>query len=51
MSFKIYLNKKTNKIIYQYPGKGPGSDVKGVLSNEDIDDLINLLQKYKGGGF
>ena len=48
MSFKIYLDKKTNKIIYQYPGKGWGSDVEGILSNEDIDDLINLLQKYKG---
>ena len=49
MSFKIYLDKKTNKIIYQYPGKGWGSDVEGTMSNDDIDDLINLLQKYRGG--
>jgi hypothetical protein len=48
LSFKIYLDKKTNKIIYQYPGKGWGSDVEGVMSNDDIDDLINILQKYKG---
>jgi hypothetical protein len=51
LSFKIYLDKKTNKIIYQYPGKGWGSDVEGVMSNEDIDDLIELLQKYKGSGY
>jgi hypothetical protein len=48
LSFKIYLDKKTNKIIYQYPGKGWGSDVEGVMSNDDIDDLISILQKYKG---
>jgi hypothetical protein len=49
MSFKIYLDKKTKKIIYQYPGKGWGNDVEGVMSNDDIDALISLLKKYKSG--
>jgi hypothetical protein len=48
MSFTIYLDKKTNRIVYKYPGKGWNSDVEGTLSNEDIDDLINLLQKSRG---
>jgi hypothetical protein len=47
MSFKIYFDKKINKLCYEYPGKGWNSQVEGVFSNEDIDDLINLLQKYK----
>lgn len=36
-----------NKMV-KYPGKGWNSEVEGVFSNEDIDDLINLFQKYKG---
>lgn len=49
VSFKIYLDKKLNKIVYQYPGRGFANDVEGIMSNDDIDDLINLLQKYRGG--
>ena len=49
ISFKIYFDKKLNKIVYQHPGSGFNNDVQGIMSNDDIDDLINLLQKYRGG--
>lgn len=47
MSFKIYFDKKLNKIVYVYPGRGFGGDVEGILPDEDIDDLINLLVSYR----
>jgi len=50
ISHKIYFDKKLNRMCYQYPGKFGGNTVDGLLSNEDIDDLIDLLQKYKGSG-
>lgn len=46
-SLKIYFDKEINKLCYKYPGRGWNSEVNGIFFNEDIDDLINLLQKYK----
>ena len=51
MSFTIYFDKRLNRMVYKYPGKFGGNTVDGLLSNEDIDELIELLQKYKGTGY
>lgn len=40
-------NKDKNRLEYSYPGKGFASTVEGILSNEDCNNLIELLNIYK----